>query len=668
MLLLANHGLIQGGGSGVNDMTVIYDNITSTTMSLYWNKVVGATNYVVTQNDVEIYSGPATTLAVTDLSETETYNFKVSTPGHFGTLAVTIPPFYGCASFGSTNAKAELGTRQTALEPSDSGVDRAMSWTIWARLSNNSVPNRANMLFNVRDTANTNLQYAMNVIGSDNNTPGTSETLRFILFTNTTNFIYIQSDVRIKKGKSCFIGITYDGSETAAGLEMYLDGQKITSPIRVTNGTYTGAMNNSNLRFAFGNTSLTTRHLNGNLLHGCIWNKELSESEMTEAWNGGVPKDMSTLSFYSDITAYWPMQTDFDCANNATFNLTGSGTVSFTTRAINPNTNHLSFKRGEIGNTRYVAFGGVVRPDASNLFVHIRSGTSHLANGKITKIPIVISTAAAAAPIDVITDGTYDLRGGSSGIIGSNIFVGSSRYNTGGDTFQDARLYKSTDGLVGEAFDSGTSMTVSYSRYNFYGKMIGVGDVVGIPFFGHDGAGTWKVSLFITDDGADSFTKEDVFDGMSHYGEAGLIYHDGIWMMLMRRNDSPFGVYLTYSDDDRATWSTPVLTNLAGTGGASNVDIVVNSVGRLHVVIMDRSDDFLRLSKNNDIQDVIADPTAFNASSPIFRSYETDSLNILGYPNMLHLGNENYFIGSAAEFSASRSDYYFGIGKINEPV
>src|SRR5690606_1102210 len=171
----------------------------------------------------------------------------------------------------------------------------------------------------------------------------------------------------------------------------------------------------------------------------------------------------------------------------------------------------------------------------------------------------------------------------------------------------------------------------------------------------------------INSDDGEIWTESVVLEGGDVIGEPAQVYcSNGTWILIGRQDVNPFGMLLLYSTDDGQTWNGPFQTNLGE--GISNCDIVENSVGRLHVFFMDRDGGNLFVSKNNSLADIIANPTAFNAPEVVMRSYPTDSLGVVGYCNAIALGNESYFIGVSCEQSSSRCDYYFGIGKINEPL
>ena len=111
----------------------------------------------------------------------------------------------------------------------------------------------------------------------------------------------------------CFV---YDHSQTTAAniVKLYVNGSEIT---------YTGAVSTTNKFF----TNTTTQSFRARVTIGCryagaaagtkadgtgayvddftFWDKSLSLSEVTELYNGGLPKDVSQMSSYSSNCLAW---------------------------------------------------------------------------------------------------------------------------------------------------------------------------------------------------------------------------------------------------------------------------------------------------------------------------------------------------------------------------
>ena len=78
----------------------------------------------------------------------------------------------------------------------------------------------------------------------------------------------------------------------STSLNIYIDG--------VLEGSNTtsiaSSINNASQNFNIGQFGNGTFELNGNIDEVAIWNSELSASDVTSIYNGGVPNDLASLS------------------------------------------------------------------------------------------------------------------------------------------------------------------------------------------------------------------------------------------------------------------------------------------------------------------------------------------------------------------------------------
>ena len=130
---------------------------------------------------------------------------------------------------------------------------------------------------------------------------------------STTNRLYFNSSAaNLISSTWHFITVTYDGSETAAGLKVYKDGAEITANRTVTNTNYSG-MPNYNIVTTIGGTNTPTGNtLEDYIADVVVFDKGLSAAEVTEIYNGGKVKDMTKASTYSNIISWWKMGDDLD--------------------------------------------------------------------------------------------------------------------------------------------------------------------------------------------------------------------------------------------------------------------------------------------------------------------------------------------------------------------
>jgi hypothetical protein len=95
---------------------------------------------------------------------------------------------------------------------------------------------------------------------------------------------------------------TYDGSNSATGLKIYIDGVESQDSQQTTN--YIGMAETA--------ADLELGNGNGNAYYGSLdevsmFNKELSQTEVTEIYNSGNPADINTSSVKNDSIGWWRM-------------------------------------------------------------------------------------------------------------------------------------------------------------------------------------------------------------------------------------------------------------------------------------------------------------------------------------------------------------------------
>ena len=118
--------------------------------------------------------------------------------------------------------------------------------------------------------------------------------LMFRLFDNasTVRIGRMTADISANVGSWTNVVATYDGSSTLAGIKVYVNGNRSD----ITNsslGTYI-SMHNTTAPFEIGRYA--TSYADGNIDETAIFSSELSASDITTIYNGGVPNDISSLS------------------------------------------------------------------------------------------------------------------------------------------------------------------------------------------------------------------------------------------------------------------------------------------------------------------------------------------------------------------------------------
>lgn len=117
-------------------------------------------------------------------------------------------------------------------------------------------------------------------------------------------------------------GWTYTGSSTAAGVTMYLDGSATGKTVGTDNLTSANITNSQPLQI--GNRG-TTAPFEGKLRHITVWNRDLTSLEVSQLYNGGVPPDVSDLSFFSDCIGWWKLDANDTATPNGIIDYSVSG-------------------------------------------------------------------------------------------------------------------------------------------------------------------------------------------------------------------------------------------------------------------------------------------------------------------------------------------------------
>lgn len=575
-----------------------------------------------------------------------------------------VPPSYDVMAYNTLGTSSgAVSTRQLALEPSVAGADRAMSWSGW--INPHNVGTGLFRVFGVNVIATSFQQYSLNIQSQSQAT--LNQLLSFTIFnTANTAHINIYSTNKLLRARWSHVVITYDGSETAAGLKMYLNGAEDTTANKFTTGTYTGAGNDAAYRMQ--TSCQPGSRFRGKQRDFAIWNRVLTAGEVLTLYNGGVPYDVNTASFYaSAIEAYWPLRTAATCLNNATFNFINTLMVSVST-PVGPLYQDISVFNAIPGNTAYVAFGSIYKVDSNNFVWNGRSGTDHITAGNIVKVLFNKNgNFTVGAPVTILNE-TDDMRNAAAAITdGSDITIFSNRYNTATLTVIDNNWYKSTDGITGEAFGSRNDIAsiLPISDGITYGKMV-PGYVAGeyfVGWYGITAATTYYVGV-LKRSAAGVWSYIPIYQGTTKYVEMSIVRAGENTFLGFARLDAGVGVHMVSSIDGGATWGSFAATGL-GSGVCMGDAVAMPNTGNIVLVYADRgaSSDGVFVSSRNILSDILADPTDWNTASQIFQKYTYGS-NILGYPVICADG---YFVAIAlsVESSATRADLYMSYGQVD---
>jgi len=120
-----------------------------------------------------------------------------------------------------------------------------------------------------------------------------------------TTEIQVESVAAYNDGKWHHICATYDGSNVASGVTIYVDGVSVsTITVWDTLGANT-TVNSASFNIS-GRTDGDTL-LDGNIDEVGIYDKELSPAEVADVYNEGSPNDLSSLSSSANLVGWWRM-------------------------------------------------------------------------------------------------------------------------------------------------------------------------------------------------------------------------------------------------------------------------------------------------------------------------------------------------------------------------
>lgn len=130
--------------------------------------------------------------------------------------------------------------------------------------------------------------------------------LRMALAASGGNQILVESSVLLTLSQWYHIVMTWDGSQTAAGLKLYFDSVLDPSPNPIVDNLSASMQTSSS--FIFGKRD-ATQFFSGNLSQGAIVNRELTQAEVDELYNSGSPPVLYAATFYNDLISWWDIDT-----------------------------------------------------------------------------------------------------------------------------------------------------------------------------------------------------------------------------------------------------------------------------------------------------------------------------------------------------------------------
>ena len=105
---------------------------------------------------------------------------------------------------------------------------------------------------------------------------------------------------------------TYDGSKSENGLKIYIDGAADAINQTNANGGNYVQMRNDETAFTIGGYDSNSGYFEDKMADVCIFDKELTATEVAEIYNSGKVKDMRRASTYNNLISWWKMGDDQD--------------------------------------------------------------------------------------------------------------------------------------------------------------------------------------------------------------------------------------------------------------------------------------------------------------------------------------------------------------------
>lgn len=130
-----------------------------------------------------------------------------------------------------------------------------------------------------------------------------------VFFSGTGSLYVTSTTTALSTGNWYFIAVTMDGTGTAAGTKIYVNGTVQSKSI--LNNNLTGSVANSVAMTmaadlaAGGNNP--EQYYNGLIAQVTHWNAVLSQSDVTTLYGGGTPVNPLTQSFGANCDHYWPL-------------------------------------------------------------------------------------------------------------------------------------------------------------------------------------------------------------------------------------------------------------------------------------------------------------------------------------------------------------------------
>ncbi len=121
--------------------------------------------------------------------------------------------------------------------------------------------------------------------------------------TTSTNWIQVVTTLSVNDDQWYHLCVTYDGSSSASGVTIYINGE--VASITTLNDSLTASIATTN-EFRIGSRDSGVYAV-GNIDESSIYNIELSAAQVGDIYNGGDPTNLLGLTSASGLTGWWKM-------------------------------------------------------------------------------------------------------------------------------------------------------------------------------------------------------------------------------------------------------------------------------------------------------------------------------------------------------------------------
>lgn len=326
----------------------------------------------------------------------------------------------------------------------------------------------------------------------------------------------------------------------------------------------------------------------------------------------------------------------------------------------------------------YVAFGNPVHLGNQAYAWDGRRGGNHLGNGRICHQPYNSLNRTFGTRTVISRTLGEDLRGGSHTAYNGQLYFFSSLYLTDTDEFVSLTLNKSTD-LNGGSWTESTILyaagtnggvnETTYARFNFYGTPQFVGnDTWIIPWYEHNGAGTWRPNFLKSTDNLQTFTTHNISQSsVNKIGETDICFVGNDTLIALGRQDANAPLMQNVSTDLGDTWSGWVVTNLGSSSGRCMAGLNYSQEHGLMVVYGDRGTGNIMITLNNDLETIIANPTGYSTPQILHTVEEGDDYQPLCYGSIKRVAQYRFMITISEELTGGATTKLFiGDGSLKD--